>query len=436
MNHELLGINSQDVKQNLVRIPEGLSYTYELAHEMDQVVVGQEKATKAVAGRMVLAESRMNDPERPLSTMFFLGGTGVGKTEMAHAMSEALFGNPNSEQLKIINCAEYAQPHMTTRLTGAPPSYVGWDTPTAITEQFLANRNIIVFDEIEKAHPSLHRLLLGVMETGKLAIKNGRDLSFANSHIVITSNVGAGELQKARKGNKSIGFGPSDLDTDLEGVGRRALERQFADMPEFLGRLDSIVVFDELKPKHYEHIFWKFLDKKNKQLVDRLEGHAPFITATTEARNHFIESIDKTYGARDLRGVMDREIFERIADLFIQVDLTGRPVVVDVEEGKTVFYTDSLDPTPPVAPTNIVDLETQKKNESGGANTSPFPRGDDDTKWYDAQKARGPYGKHNRTNSYIQFAQMEEPRTLEVDEENPNGEDRGIPVDPDTRTEE
>ncbi len=148
-------------------------------------------------------------------------------------------------------------------------------------------------------------------------------------------------------------------------IGKNALTQRFAHMPEFLGRIDDVVVFNDLEPQHYDKIFWKFIAQKNTQIKERMKDEAPYLSATQEAKDFFIASIDKQFGARDLRGLMDREIFQKMAELFVQMDLTGKPIVIDVEDGVSVFYTDDLEPRPP---RNVVVFEEEKKN-----GISPIP---------------------------------------------------------------
>lgn len=232
-------LSREQVKTHLVPIPEKESCTEMLASELGTIVVGQEEAVRRVAGRMILAESRMNDPNRPLSTMLFLGNTGVGKTETAHALAQVMFENPNSDQLKIIDCAQFQGQHDVAKITGSPPGYVGYGNPNIMfTPDFLEKRNIIVFDEIEKGHPQLHKVLLSVMDKGRITVDIGTSqynnvkptlLNFANSHIILTSNVGAKEMQKARTGKSSIGFGSKTADSNsIQAIGKNALTERFA----------------------------------------------------------------------------------------------------------------------------------------------------------------------------------------------------------------
>jgi ATP-dependent Clp protease ATP-binding subunit ClpC len=341
-----LRVSRENVVAHLTRIPEPKETAQEeIISYLSRNLIGQEKAKQAIARRVTLANAGFNDPKRPLSSMIFLGPTGVGKTEAAHALADYMFGDPDSPQLRVIDCQEYAQPHMTARLIGSPPGYVDGDVKTIIDYELLSKQNIILFDEIEKAHPNFHRLLLGIIEKRKLSIKDGAPLNFANSHIIMTSNVGAEAMQKARSGRQSIGFtGERQLhNEDIDEIGMSELRSFFRSSPEFLGRIDEIVVFDELESEHYEGIFWKFIEQKNLQIEDRMGSAAPFIAATHEAQSHLLQMIDKRYGARELRGILNREVFLKVADMSLSYNLGGRGVVMDVEDAQSVFYTQELE---------------------------------------------------------------------------------------------
>lgn len=357
MKEALTTISSQDIKKAFVRVEAKGDYVDELARDLGQTVYGQDEACRALARRVAMFEYGLTDPQRPLGVVFFFGPSGVGKTEMAHALSKHLFGDPDYRQLKILDCSEFSEPHTVMRLTGSPPSYVGYGDPPLITQKFLNARNIIVFDEVEKAHPQLWRLLLGIMEDGRLRTRVATgvyqakevELSFQNSFIILTSNIGSGEIEKCRKGVKSIGFLKDDTPQDIQQVGNEALRRHFAYMPEFLGRIDDIICFNHLERPHYEKIYWKFLDEINQGVTnfyDRFSGEkkfiAPFITTTIEFRDYCLSRLGDQFGAREMRHLLDKELLERVINVFAEYDMKGRPVVADYEDGKIYFYTDKL----------------------------------------------------------------------------------------------
>ena len=163
MNEFLIHLESEQVKKTLVPIQADVSYTQVISKDLGKIVYGQDEACRVVGRRVAMFESGLSDPKRPMGVEFFLGPTGVGKTEMSHALAKVLFKDPNSTQLKILDCAEFHGEHTVARLIGSPPGYVGYGDEALITPTFLKNRNIIVFDEIEKADPRLHQILLGVI---------------------------------------------------------------------------------------------------------------------------------------------------------------------------------------------------------------------------------------------------------------------------------
>lgn len=336
---------SREQLGNLRRLEPQEAYSQQLADKLSKVCIGQEEAMDTIARRMTLAESSMNDTDRPLGVMLFAGKTGTGKTQASHAASEVWFGDKNSDHLKIIDCTEYSEKHMKLRLTGAPPSYVGYNDEPVFTDKFLAQRNIIVLDEFEKAHPEFHKVWLQVFEDARMSTGKGDKLNFNNSLIILTSNAGAEEMQAVGSGNQKIGFGSADKDKGLglEQVATKAIKERFKEMPELLGRIDDVVVFKDLQPEHYSQIFDNFLMDKNMSLYERLQDNAPFLAVTSEFKGYVLDNLDKTYGARDMRKNLDRELFHKVADMFMGEDLTGRPIVADREEGETVFYTDNLD---------------------------------------------------------------------------------------------
>lgn len=342
MKEGLIQLTSQDVKEGMRKIEPKDSYSNEVAKDLSETCIGQEEAMESLARAITLAEAGMNDPDRPLRVLMFSGKTGTGKTEASHAVAKHWFNDRNSEQLKIIDCTEYSERHMVTRLTGAPPSYVGYNDDPVITPEFLANRNIIVLDEFEKAHPNFHKIWLGVFEDARMSVQKGDKLNFNNSLIILTSNAGAEEMQKATAGTLHMGFSADKETAEIDKIGQKAIKDRFSDMPELLGRIDDLIIFKDLQPEHYSQIFDKFLMEKNRTLIERLHLNAPFFAATTEFKSYILDNLDTTYGARDLRGALERELFHKAADLFMQEDLTGRPLVADRENEETVFYTDML----------------------------------------------------------------------------------------------
>ncbi len=341
-------LTNEQVARRMVRIDrdprEG--YVQALSEELSQTVFGQPAAMKSLARSVARFESGLSDPGRPLSVLFFLGPTGVGKTESAYALAEHLFQDRNSEQLKLINCSEFSERHTSLRLTGAPPSYVGYNDPPLITPDFLLNRNIILFDEVEKAHPQFHRTLLSIMDKANLKVKvkgQEENLNFSRSFIILTSNIGSDRLIDAQQGRQQIGFGREDRqDWDNQSIGVSALKEHFRFMPEFLSRIDEVIVFGGLGEREYGEIFWKFLREINNNLHER-NPNAPRITTTVECRDWLLHKIDYSQGARGIRHEIDKHILEPASDLIMDGVVTkGATLVATVLDGQMSFCTDRI----------------------------------------------------------------------------------------------
>lgn len=350
MKELLTGLTNQQIKDKLIRLEKPESLVFSIARNLEQTVYGQEEACRVLARRVAMFEAGLSDPNRPLGVEFFLGPTGTGKTETSHALAKHLFDDPNSSQLKIIDCSEFWDRHTVARLVGAPPSYVGYGDPPLITPGFLNNRNIIVFDEVEKGSTQLHRILLSIMEDGRLRARQRVEygtvetvLDFSKSVIILTSNIGAAELEKVRRGGGKIGFNASSTPQKLEDIGKEELKKEFKDMPEFVNRIDDVVVFKPLEKQHYEKIFWKFLGELNNDLCQQLKA-PPFISASTEFRDYIMSKVDYKFGARDMRHILDQELLERLADYLMANNLNGKPVVATYESGEIEFYTDDAQP--------------------------------------------------------------------------------------------
>lgn len=351
MGEFLQGLTRKDLQGKLKVVEPTANYEDEVFRSLSSNLISQPEACKIIARQVNIFDAGLSNPQRPIAVDFWLGNPGTGKSETGRALASHLFNNPNSPQLKYIDCAEYADSHSVFRLIGSPPSYVGYGDEGVITPRFLNSRNIIVFDEIEKAHPQLHRLLLSVMENGRLASRESRggyhaeeiQLNFANSFIFFTSNIGSEELERAKKGGGSIGFKtPSNTEgsnTNLTQIGKEALKKHFSHMPEFVDRLDAICVFKPLNDESYNQIYWKFIDEINIERAIR-DVSAPYITTTQEFKDHIIGSLDKNNGARELRRTIYSELLGKLANLCNGCDLRGRPIVADYEEGNVVFYSD------------------------------------------------------------------------------------------------
>lgn len=397
-------LRSEDVRSRMTRIDTSVSASEGINHQLQETVFGQPEATRAVARRLNLLNSGLSAHDKPLGSMFFLGPAGVGKTEMAHAAAKVMFNDPDSSRLRILNMSEFSEDHTITKLVGAPPSYVGWNETPAIPHNWLhGGRSIIVFDEIDKAAPKVKQALLSIMDKGKLdarnASKGAEELDFTNALVIFTANVAGHEIAQITEGRRGIGFRgaeptQSDKHRRIQGEAEKGMRLAFS--PEFVNRLDDIVVFEPLTdPLLYDRMITKFLDQKNHQLLEDYQtvitdpqgmmvkdvhgqvmysSQAPYFAVTQEFRQMILPLVVGK-GGRELRRKLDSLLFDPAADVFQSIDVRRRPIVADVEDGKVVFYTDvqrEEDPLPevlfeekktqlpPKAPTTHKEKGTQK----------------------------------------------------------------------------
>ncbi len=305
---------------------------------LHQRVIGQEEAVKAVARAIRRARAGLKDPKRPIGSFIFLGPTGVGKTELARALAEALFGDEDA--MIRIDMSEYMEKHSTARLVGAPPGYVGYDEGGQLTEKVRRKPySVVLFDEVEKAHPEVFNILLQVLEDGRLTDGKGRTVDFRNTVIIMTSNVGASTIRK----NSRLGFTAGD-DTDYENMKENVLQelkRTFR--PEFLNRIDDVIVFHPLEEVHLQQIVSLMAEELRKRLK---EQDIDFIL-TEEAKKHLAkEGYDPTYGARPLRRVIQKHIEDRLSEALLSGTIKrGDTVRIDVKDGKLVVEGNELSPS-------------------------------------------------------------------------------------------
>jgi len=293
-------------------------------------VIGQDEATVAVARAIRRGRVGLKDPKRPMGSFIFLGPTGVGKTELSKALAELLFGDENS--MIRVDMSEYMEKHSVSKLIGSPPGYVGYDEGGQLTEKIRRRPySVVLFDEIEKAHPDVFNILLQILEDGILTDAQGRKVDFKNTIIIMTSNVGAsGIVEKV----KSLGFGDSGaVSTDVRSKAMAALRDTFR--PEFLNRIDEIIVFNKLGSEDIKKIAALMLSEVKK----RIEAIGVSITFGDDVVELMAEQgMDEVYGARPLR----REIQRSVEDSFSTAMLEGRvkagdTVTAAVEDGKVVY---------------------------------------------------------------------------------------------------
>ncbi|WP_195576661.1 ATP-dependent protease ATP-binding subunit ClpC [Paenibacillus sp. 1001270B_150601_E10] len=300
----------------------------EILHER---VIGQDEAVKAVSRAIRRARAGLKDPKRPMGSFIFLGPTGVGKTELARALAESMFGDENA--VVRIDMSEYMEKHSTARLVGAPPGYVGYEEGGQLTEKVRRKPySVVLLDEIEKAHPEVFNILLQVLEDGRLTDSKGRVVDFRNTLIILTSNVGA----EAIKRNKTLGFtAADDASRDYNNMKDKVMEElKKSFRPEFLNRIDEIIVFHSLDEKHIGEIVTLMVDDLKKRLNE--QGIAFNLTDQAKA---FLakEGYDPAYGARPLRRAIQKHIEDRLSEELLKGAISkGDSVVIDERDGQLV----------------------------------------------------------------------------------------------------
>jgi ATP-dependent Clp protease ATP-binding subunit ClpC len=302
----------------------------EMEDELHQSIIGQNEAIETISKAVRRARAGLKDPRRPIGTFVFLGPTGVGKTELTKSLARFMFGSEDA--LIQLDMSEFMERHSVSRLVGAPPGYIGYDEAGQLTEAIRRRPySIVVFDEIEKAHPEAHNMLLQIMEEGQLTDAKGRKVDFRNAIIVMTSNVGADLIKR----QTSLGF---ELKRDEETEERqeyqkmrkqlmKSLKRLFR--PEFINRLDNVIVFQALTKENLSEIVNLEIDKVAVRLVE----HAISLEVTEEAVNLISDlGYDPDMGARPLRRVIQQKIEEPLSDALLsgKFDI-GDTVIVDIE---------------------------------------------------------------------------------------------------------
>ncbi|WP_161878552.1 ATP-dependent Clp protease ATP-binding subunit [Alkalibacterium sp. MB6] len=290
-------------------------------------VVGQSEAVVAVSKAIRRARSGLKDPNRPIGSFMFLGPTGVGKTELAKSLAEAMFGS--EEALIRVDMSEFMEKHSTSRLVGSPPGYVGYDEGGQLTEKIRQKPySVILLDEVEKAHPDVFNILLQVLDDGLLTDGKGRKVDFKNTILIMTSNLGATALRD----EKSVGFGAVDKRLDYEAMSKRIREElKNAFRPEFLNRVDDTIVFHSLKKEELREIV-KLLTKN---VVNRMEELGIELKVTSAAMDVIAEEgFDPEYGARPLRRAIQNKIEDRLSESLLAGEISlGDKVTIGASKG-------------------------------------------------------------------------------------------------------
>ena len=297
-----------------------------LEEELSQRIIGQSEAVKVVSRAVRRQRAGLKDPCRPIGSFIFVGPTGVGKTELAKALSDCLFG-ANSDVIRI-DMSEYMEKASVAKLIGAPPGYVGYDESGYLTEKVLRRPySVVLFDEIEKAHPDVFNLLLQILDEGRLTDSHGKTVDFRNTVIILTSNIGISEV-----GSNAIGFGQQNDYTSMRDSIERALRKFFR--PEFLNRLDEVVVFNYLSQEEMERI----ADLLCYNLYKRLRGVINLQFTDRSIKSLALSGYDKSYGARPLKRTIQREIEDALAEKLLTGEINkGDKVLVDSANGKIIF---------------------------------------------------------------------------------------------------
>ncbi len=295
-----------------------------LEGQLHERVIGQEEAVEAVAEAIRRARAGLADPNRPIGSFLFLGPTGVGKTELARTLAEALFGEEAA--MIRIDMSEFQERHTVSRLVGAPPGYVGYEEAGQLTESVRRRPySVLLLDEIEKAHPDVFNILLQILDDGRLTDGQGRTVDFKNTLIIMTSNMGAERIQAHARRNESF----EDLKEDMDRILRNTLR------PEFVNRIDEIIVFRALSREQIAEIARLLLDRTRR----RLEPQGIEVEFTEAALDLLAEEgFDPEFGARPLRRTIQRRVENELSRMVLGGSLNpGDRVVVDAEEGKLAF---------------------------------------------------------------------------------------------------
>lgn len=308
--------------------------------ELRKRVIGQQDAVQKIADAVKRSRAGIADPNRPIGSFIFLGPTGVGKTELSKALAEFMF---NDEKALIrVDMSEFMERHSVSKLIGSPPGYVGHEEGNNITETIRHRPySVILFDEIEKAHPEVFNILLQVLDNGYLTDSKGRKVNFRNAVIILTSNIGAEHIDRM----KTIGFSSDDTKTDYEDAKKKVME-SLKDYfrPEFLNRLDEIIIFDILSPEAIKEIVKIQIGMTKKRLLDKeikLNISPDVLTYLAK------EGYNPQYGARPLKRIIQNKILTPVASLMISrgvlrggtvsVDMKGNELAISVEKGKVVM---------------------------------------------------------------------------------------------------
>ncbi|MGD0611510.1 MAG: ATP-dependent Clp protease ATP-binding subunit [Anaerolineales bacterium] len=314
---------AQEESQRLLKMEE----------ELHKAIIGQDEAIKAIAKAVRRARAGLKDPRRPIGSFIFLGPTGVGKTELTKALAKFMFGS--EEALIQLDMSEFMERHTASRLVGAPPGYIGYEDAGQLTEALRRRPySIVVFDEVEKAHPEVHNMLLQIMEEGHLSDARGHTVDFRNAIIVMTSNIGADEIKR----QTALGFQLKREEKNEERNSYEEMRKKLTESlkkifrPEFINRVDSVIVFRALNKSDIREIVSLELHK----VTERLAEHAVTLTASDAALDLLAEQgYDPEMGARPLRRVIQQKVEDPLSDGLLSGDFNeGDTILVEVADGE------------------------------------------------------------------------------------------------------
>jgi ATP-dependent Clp protease ATP-binding subunit ClpC len=318
----------------------------DMEKDLQKSIIGQDEAIEAISKAVRRARAGLKDPRRPVGSFIFLGPTGVGKTELTKSLARFLFGSEDS--LIQLDMSEFMERHTVSRLVGAPPGYVGYEEAGQLTEALRRRPySIVVFDEVEKAHPEAHNMLLQIMEEGHLSDARGHKVDFRNAIIVMTTNIGADTIKR----QTSLGFSlkrdeateEKEAYEDMRKKLLESLRRVFR--PEFINRLDAMIVFRSLSREHIKQIVQLELNK----VAVRLEEHEVLLSATAAALEKLADlGFDPDMGARPLRRVIQQKVEDPLSDSLLSGSFEkGDSILVDLKDDEIVLQRTQPEPAPP-----------------------------------------------------------------------------------------
>lgn len=301
-------------------------------------VVGQDQAVKSISRAIRRSRAGLKDPKRPIGSFLFLGPTGVGKTELCKALAEVQFGDEN--QIIRIDMSEYMEKHAVSKLIGSPPGYVGYNEGGQLTEKVRRNPySVVLFDEIEKAHDDVFNILLQILDDGRLTDSKGRMVDFKNTILIMTSNVGATKINK--KNHQVLGFGTNkDKEEETKDQYDKMKESIMGELkqkfkPEFLNRIDDIIVFHSLEEYH----IYEIVKLMTREVIERLKSLNIDLKMSEEAVKLIAqEGMDLEYGARPLKRAIQKELEDTLSEAILKGDIKkGSSVVAEIEDNKIVY---------------------------------------------------------------------------------------------------